>query len=75
MANTGDTILLFDCEDTLVDQMAYEGGAAPTGWTCGAANRPIAADGQSVARSPANTDTDTCDDWVDNQTPTPGAGP
>ncbi|MCP4428882.1 MAG: hypothetical protein GY803_30735 [Chloroflexi bacterium] len=64
--NNGDEILLLDGM-AIIDQLSY-------GDSREAFNPPIAsaADGQSVARIPANCDTDSAADWQPQTMPTPG---
>ncbi|HAH50126.1 MAG TPA: hypothetical protein DCL80_02225, partial [Balneola sp.] len=56
--NTGDALLLKDNTGSLVDEVAWEGGASagvPLGWGTG----PSAATGESLFRSSLTTDTDS----------------
>jgi hypothetical protein len=65
----GDGVILFNEGGTRQDAMSY-----------GASNRglsppiPTVAEGHSLERDPANEDTNTRNDWVDQPTPDPGDG-
>ncbi|MCA9973675.1 MAG: lamin tail domain-containing protein [Anaerolineales bacterium] len=68
LANGGDELLLLDAADGLIDALSY-----------GDSHRyfdpPVAGvfAGQSIARVPADCDTDTAVDWQPRQVPTPGS--
>lgn len=61
--NGGDALLLKDGSGTLVDEVAWEGGASsgvPSGWGSG----PTASTGESLQRSSLSSDNDTSADWT-----------
>lgn len=61
--NGGDALLLKDDLGTLIDEVAWEGGASsgiPTGW--GSSSNPSAPTGSSIERT-SSTDTDSFSDW------------
>jgi beta-lactamase superfamily II metal-dependent hydrolase len=63
--NDGDALVMKDSAGTVIDAVAWEGGASegvPENW--GSSSLPIAATGQSIARSDVNVDTDTYADWA-----------
>lgn len=62
--NTGDAILLRDNTGTLIDAVAWEGGASsgvPSGW--GSSSQPSAGTGNSIIRTNLTLDSDTFSDW------------
>ncbi|MEQ9264433.1 MAG: PKD domain-containing protein [Balneolaceae bacterium] len=62
--NSGDALLLNDATSTLIDAVAWEGGASsgvPSGW--GSSSSPSAPTGSSITRTNVTTDTDTFSDW------------
>ncbi len=62
--NTGDALLLRDNTSTLIDAVAWEGGASsgtPSGW--GSSSQPNAPTGTSIIRTNLSTDTDSFSDW------------
>ena len=70
--NAGDCLLLKQ-GSAIVDAVAWEGGASggiPVDW--GSTTEPLAAERTSVHRAGLAIDTDTYQDWVNNQVPTPG---
>ena len=68
LGNTGDRLILKDSEGTVIDQMSYGTDTTAFHPAC-----PDVAAGHSLERSPANVDTDTAEDWVDQEFPDPGA--
>ena len=64
-----DGIFLINAASQTVDAVSYAASTA-------AFNPPVpgVAVGHSIARDPANEDTDTRSDWIDCATPTPGTG-
>lgn len=63
--NTGDALILEDGNGTVIDAVAWEGGATggiPDGW--GSTSAPVAATGSTIVRSDETTDTDTYSDWT-----------
>lgn len=63
--NTGDTLLLKNNRGSLVDAVAWEGGATggiPDGW--GSTSNPSASTGSTIVRSDVTVDTDTYVDWT-----------
>ncbi len=68
LENTGDQVLIMDADDNIVDVVAFEQseylGFYP----------PVVsvAEGHSIERYPANIDTDTNSDWIDQVDPNPG---
>ena len=67
LGNTGDRLILKDGEGTVVDQMSYGMDTTVFDPPC-----PDVAEGHSLERSPANVDTDTFADWIDQESPNPG---
>lgn len=67
LANTGDEVLLLDGGNYLVDAVSWDTST----W---AFDPPVAdvPEGHSIERVPANVDTDTNVDWVDQAVPDPG---
>ncbi len=62
--NTGDALLLRDNTSTLIDEVAWEGGASsgtPSGW--GSTSQPSAGTGSSIFRTIVTSDTDSFSDW------------
>ena len=70
LGNGGDRLILKDGEGTVVDQMSYGTDTTAFDPAC-----PDVAEGHSLERSPANVDTDTAADWIDQEFPTPGTIP
>ncbi len=67
LANDGDEVLLLDGDNVRVDRVGYGDSTAVFIPSVAGVLR-----GQSIARVPANCDTDTAADWQPQQTPTPG---
>jgi len=67
LSNTGDEVLLLDGEDALLDVLSWGSST----WAFDPAAPDVAA-GHSLERDPANADTDTAADWVDQGAPDPG---
>jgi PKD repeat protein len=62
--NGGDALLLEDASGTLVDAVAWEGGASagvPSGW--GSSSDPVANTGETIVRADVTSDSDTYADW------------
>ncbi len=62
--NDGDTLVLKDKYDNIIDASAWEGGASagvPTGW--GSTTLPSAATGSTIVRTNETVDTNTYADW------------
>jgi len=62
--NGGDALLLTDGSGTLVDAVAWEGGASsgvPSGWST---SSPSASTGESIYRDNLTNDTDSATDWL-----------
>jgi len=68
LGNTGDRLILKDSEGTVIDQMSYGTDTTAFDPAC-----PDVAEGHSLERSPANVDTDTAEDWIDQESPDPGS--
>jgi eight-cysteine-cluster-containing protein len=68
LGNAGDRLILKDDEGTVIDQMSYGTDTTAFDPAC----LGVAA-GHSLERSPANVDTDTAEDWIDQEFPNPGA--
>jgi len=66
--NTGDQVIILDADDNIVDVVAFEQseyfGFYP----------PVVsvAEGHTIERNPADIDTDTNSDWIDQVDPNPG---
>ncbi|MFW9853107.1 MAG: phospholipase D-like domain-containing protein [Candidatus Thorarchaeota archaeon] len=69
LANTGDEIILSDPDDNLKDAVAWGSGSVGgvTSWSGGSTGED-----ETLQRSPANQDTDNCNDDFKIDTPTPG---
>lgn len=67
LANGGDSVKLFDSNDTLVDAMSYG-----TNVSAFDPSVPVVAPGSSSARAYLSVDTDTAADWFEDASPTPG---
>ena len=65
--NTGDEVLLLDERLALVDAVSWGNST----WAF-SPSVPLAAQGHSLERRPADQDTDTAADWVDQSQPGPG---
>jgi hypothetical protein len=68
MSNSGDEVLILDGGDAIVDAMSYGSKTTFLDPSC-----PDVATGHSLERSPANVDTDTAEDWIDQEFPNPGS--
>ncbi len=68
LSNSGDRLLLKDGEGTVIDQMSYGTDTTAFDPAC-----PDVAAGYSLERSPANVDTDTAEDWIEQESPNPGS--
>ena len=68
LSNSGDEVLILNGGDALVDAMSYGDKTTYFNPPC-----PDVAAGHSLERSPANVDTDTAADWIDQEFPKPGS--
>ncbi len=68
LRNGGDEVLILDEGDAIVDAMSYGDKTTFFDPPC-----PEVSAGHSLERSPANVDTDTAADWIDQESPNPGA--
>ena len=68
LGNSGDRLILKDGEGMVIDRMSY--GTDTTAFEPACLD---VAEGHSLERSPANVDTDTADDWIDQEAPNPGS--
>ncbi|MBM4464255.1 MAG: lamin tail domain-containing protein [Chloroflexi bacterium] len=68
LSNSGDEVLILDDDDAIVDAMSYGNKTTYFDPPC-----PGVAAGHSLERSPANVDTDTAADWIDQEFPNPGS--
>lgn len=62
--NTGDALILADNTSSVIDAVAWEGGASsgvPAGW--GSSSAPSASTGSSIVRTSVTSDTDSFSDW------------
>ena len=66
--NSGDEVLILGGGDVTVDAMSYGDVSTFFDPPC-----PDVATGHSLERSPANVDTDTAEDWIDQEFPNPGS--
>lgn len=62
--NGGDVLVIKDPSGSVIDAVAWEGGAngLPSGW--GSTTDPVAGEGNSIYRSDITTDTDSFSDWT-----------
>jgi len=67
LSNSGDEVLILDGGDAIVDAMSYGNATTFLDPPC-----PDVATGYSLERSPANVDTDTFEDWIEQESPDPG---
>lgn len=67
LANDGDDVLVLDGSNQLVDALSW--GISHWAFNPSA---PDITEGHTLARVPANVDTDTAADWIDQVTPDPG---
>ena len=70
LSNNGDEVLLLDDSDTIVDAMSYGNKTTFFDPPC-----PDVSTGHSLERSPISVDTDTAEDWIDREFPSPGEVP
>ena len=68
LSNSGDEVLLLDGNDALVDAVSW--GSSTFAFNPAAPDVP---DGHSLERNPADNDTDSAADWIDQATPNPGS--
>jgi hypothetical protein len=68
LANMGDEVLFLRPDDTLVDAVAWGNSTWPE------FSQPVPGvfEGHSIERVPANVDTETNADWIEQSTPDPG---
>ncbi len=67
LGNSGDEVLLLDAGDHIVDALSW--GSSTYAFDPAAPDVP---EGHSLERRPADSDTDTADDWWDQPAPAPG---
>jgi hypothetical protein len=67
LSNSGDELLLLDDEDHLVDAVSWGNSTFAFDPTI-----PRVIEGSSLERRPANLDTDSAGDWIENADPEPG---
>jgi hypothetical protein len=67
LANLGDEVLVLDNTDNFVDAVSWGDSIWFFDPTC-----PVVAEGHSIERYPADVDTDTAADWIDQASPNPG---
>ncbi len=70
LANGGDDVLILDGADSLVDAVSW--GSSTFAFDPSA---PDVAEGHSLERNPADHDSDSAADWMDQPNPTPGSIP
>jgi hypothetical protein len=68
LGNSGDEVLVLDDQDTLIDALSW--GASTFAFDPPA---PDVTEGHSLARVPADQDTDTASDWLEALNPDPGS--
>jgi len=68
LSNSGDEVLILDEGDAIVDAMSYGNATTFFDPPC-----PDVSTGHSLERSPVNVDTDTAEDWIDQEFPNPGS--
>lgn len=67
LSNAGDDVILLGDEDNLVDAVSW--GNSQFAFSPSA---PVVDSGHSLERRPADRDTDTAQDWIDQSFPNPG---
>jgi hypothetical protein len=67
LSNPGDEVLVLDGSDYFVDAVSWGDSDWAFNPDC-----PVVAEGHSIERNPANVDTDTAADWIDQPLPNPG---
>ena len=67
LSNSGDEVLILDGGDAIVDAMSYGDKITFFDPPC-----PDVTAGHSLERSPVNVDTNTAEDWNDQEFPNPG---
>ena len=67
LGNPGDEVLVLDGSDNFVDAVSW----GDSDWAFNPAC-PVVAKSHSIERNPANVDTDTAADWIDQPLPNPG---
>ncbi len=65
--NTGDEVLMLNGSDQLVDAVSW----GTSNWAFDP-DCPVVTEGHSIERYPANVDTDTAADWIDQAFPNAG---
>ena len=68
LSNSGDELLLLDGSDGLVDAVSW--GSSTWAFNPSA---PDVSGGHSLERNPADVDTDSAGDWIDQASPNPGS--
>ncbi|MGH2538111.1 MAG: lamin tail domain-containing protein [Candidatus Promineifilaceae bacterium] len=72
LANDGDTVLLLDPADQIVDAVAYGEGRFPDERAFRLPAVPTPLVGHSIERRPATCDTNSAGDWLSQPLPRPG---
>jgi hypothetical protein len=67
LSNPGDEVLVLDETDSFVDAVSW----GDSNWAFDP-DCPVVAEGHSIERNPADVDTDTAADWIDQGDPNPG---
>ena len=67
LSNPGDVVLVLDGTDSFVDAVSW----GDSNWAFDP-DCPVVAEGHSIARDPADVDTDTAADWIVQAVPNPG---
>jgi hypothetical protein len=67
LTNSGDEVLVLGETDNFIDAVAWGDSIWFFDPTC-----PVVAEGHSIERYPADVDTDTAIDWIDQANPNPG---
>lgn len=67
LSNTGDEVLILDSQDALIDSVSWGNSNFSFDPPVG-----VVQEGHSLERSPANLDTNTASDWIDQSLPNPG---
>lgn len=68
LSNGGDDVLILDGSDVIVDAVSW--GSSTFAFDPSA---PDVSEGHSLERDPADNDTDSASDWVDQSVPAPGS--
>lgn len=67
LSNSGDDLLILDWNDQVIDALSW--GSSTYAFD---PSVPLVSEGHSIERQPANVDTNTAVDWIDQASPTPG---